>query len=311
MQKIKSFLKIVLSFVIILAGCSKRTTIFQEEEPPVPTQIEVPQFGNDENLEIVSWNIENFPKEGDNTITDVAEIIKDLKADIFAVQEIADTVAFRQLLNKLQNYNGIYSPDVYGDGSYQKTAFIYKKYQVQISGKEVLFSHDGYSFPRPPMQVYVRATNNNETFDFTLITLHLKATNEGDSPERRRSAIGKLKEYLDGQMVSNPDKDFVVAGDWNDELTDQQSSNVFQVLLDDSQDYQFVTRPLAQDPAENATYIKAPYRSVIDHILISSSLFGKYQAGSVQPIKIEQFFNKYVSEVSDHRPVGIQFPVFN
>jgi len=51
-------------------------------------------------------------------------------------------------------------------------------------------------------------------------------------------------------------------------------------------DYQFLTAQIAQDPVNNATYIKPPYISVIDQILISVDVLPEYDTGFTQVIKI-------------------------
>jgi len=227
------------------------------------------------------------------------------------MQEIADTNAFRELINSLNDYDGIYSDDVYSSGEYQKTAILYKKSLITLSQKASLFTDDSYSFPRPPLQAYITASSNQKTFDFTLIVVHLKASGGSENEARRRSACQKLKNYLDSKIAAGGDKDYIVAGDWNDILTDPPSENVFQVFLSDTLHYRFLTRELATDPLNNATYIGSSYRSVIDHILITSDVFPEYDAGTTEVIKVDRFFNKYVYEVSDHRPVGALFPVFS
>ncbi len=300
----------ILLLAVLALSCSTRVTNPPDERPPDSERIDLAPIGTDTTLEIVTWNVENFPQLKDQTISDVKEIILDLDADLYAMEEIADTTSFRKLLNALPGYDGIYSSDTYYNGSYQKTAVVYKTDLIQISDKKMLFTDDSYSFPRPPLQVYVQATGNQKTFDFTLIVLHLKATGEAASVQRRRSACAKLKQYLDEQLASAADKDFVVAGDWNDSLTDPETENVFQVFLNDSQDYIFLTLPLAQNPTENASYIGGSYRSLIDHLMITADALNEYDHGTTQVIKIDQHFNAYVYEVSDHRPVAAIFPVF-
>ena len=51
--------------------------------------------GTDETLDIVSWNIENFPKI-DSTIELLAPIIDSLNVDIFALQEITSSNALNE-----------------------------------------------------------------------------------------------------------------------------------------------------------------------------------------------------------------------
>ncbi|GAB4377566.1 MAG: hypothetical protein Kow0042_25490 [Calditrichia bacterium] len=300
----------LLVFLLIFSGCNKRTSNGPDIQIPDSSRIKLEPFGSENSLEILTWNIENFPKIGAQTVTDVVEIIRDLGADIIAMQEIRDTVSFRLVLSKLPNYDGTYSNDVYGDGSYQKTAVIFKKDMVSLLDKEMLFPNDSYSFPRPPLQVYLRVQKNNRTFDFYLIVLHLKAFSSSEDQARRRQACQKLKIYLDDQLATGPEKEFIVLGDWNDSLTDPDPENVFKVFLDDPADYHFLTASLAQSPQENATYIGYSIGSVIDHILITQEVTDEYNSGTTAVIKVDKSFGAYISEVSDHRPVGAIFPLF-
>ncbi|MBN2365449.1 MAG: endonuclease/exonuclease/phosphatase family protein [Calditrichaeota bacterium] len=295
---------------IFLLSCNKRITSTEDGRIPDSLRIDVPEFGAEETLDIVSWNIQNFPKLGTETISDVVEIIIDLNADIFGMQEIEDTISFREVLNRLPDYSGIYSLDIYSDGSYQKTGVIYKQNIISISDVKLIFTGDSYRFPRPPLQIYMSASSNLKTFDFTLIVLHLKALGGEQNEDRRRKACEKLKYYLDTEIVGSSDKDYIVVGDWNDELDDPPEDNVFQVFINDSQDYTFLSSILLENPFENATYI-GNTRSIIDHILISADARQEYGNGTTAVIKLDQYFSSYVYEVSDHRPVGARFQVFD
>lgn len=305
-------------FVILGQGCNKRVTNPPISQPPDSSRIQLPRFGGDDSLEIAAWNIEWFPygdpdnprSDQNRTISDVAEIMKDLDIDLYAMEEIADTLAFRQLLTELPGYDGVYSSDVYSFGQYQKTAVVYRKSLIQISDKKALFTDDSYSFPRPPLHVYVTAQRNNKTVDFHFIVVHLKASGGSTNEARRRSACQKLENYIKTQIAAGSDPDFVVAGDWNDVLTDPPSQNVFEAFLNYPQDYTFLTWGLAQNPSENSTYIGWSSGSVIDHILITASMMPVYDSGTTATIKVDQYFSSYVLEVSDHRPVGAIFPAF-
>ncbi len=301
---------VVITFLIlVVASCNQRINEPENQVLPDSLRIKIPVFGLNSSLEIVTWNIQNFPKLGEQTVSDVAEIIKDLDADIYGMQEIQDTLSFRRLLSLVPQYDGLYSSDIYNGGDYQKTAVVYRKNLVRLSAVEALFTGDTYSFPRPPLKVYVEAGSLSQPFDFTLIVLHLKASGGEENEARRRSACEKLKLYLDQEIASQTDKDFMVIGDWNDELTDPLADNVFQVFLNDSQNYGFLTEAFARDPSNYATYV-AGFTSVIDHILISADMRQEYTNGIIQVIKADLFFSSYIYEVSDHRPVAVRFPVF-
>ena len=118
-----------------------------------------------------------------------------------------------------------------------------------------------------------------------------------------------MKNYLDLEIANSPDKDYLVMGDWNDELNDPVADNVFQVFLNDPLNYAFLTQSLLNDPVSNATYIGS-FNSIIDQILISEDLQTEYSNGYLQVIKVDQVFSAYTYEVSDHRPVAAKFFVF-
>ena len=59
-----------------------------------------PEIGSDETLDIITWNIENFPKNN-QTENYVIQIINDINVDIIALQEIQDQNAFDNLVDNL------------------------------------------------------------------------------------------------------------------------------------------------------------------------------------------------------------------
>ncbi|MDP7028314.1 MAG: hypothetical protein QF380_07900, partial [Candidatus Marinimicrobia bacterium] len=61
-------------------------------------------FGDDNSLDIATWNIEWFPKNGQITVEYVTEIIEQLDLDILAIQEVDDTAMFDQMLVDLPAY---------------------------------------------------------------------------------------------------------------------------------------------------------------------------------------------------------------
>ncbi|KPK71262.1 hypothetical protein AMJ71_07040 [candidate division TA06 bacterium SM1_40] len=263
--------------------------------------------GEETSLEIVTWNIEWFPREGEATVQAVRQLVEDLDIDLYAVQEIADTAAFRSLLYSLPGYDGFWSPDAYTWGDYQKTGLIWRADQIAVSGLTSLFVGDDYAFPRPPIQVYVTASDGENEFDFHLVVLHLKAGGGEDNEARRRAAIETLKAYLDAQRQTAVDPDVIVAGDWNDELDDPSWDNVFNLFLADSLNYSFMTAPLAGD-TRWASYPSTG--SLIDHLLIDEEASSAYEGGFTETLRLDDEYAAYHAVVSDHRPVMSVFPIF-
>ena len=74
----------------------------------VAQDLEDLSFGDDNSLDIATWNIEWFPKNNQITIDYVTEIVNLLDLDILAIQELDDTAMFDQMLDSLPAYLGYY-----------------------------------------------------------------------------------------------------------------------------------------------------------------------------------------------------------
>lgn len=260
--------------------------------------------GSDTTLELATWNMEFFPLRGDTTVDLVRAVIQDLDIDMFAVQEIADTIAFAALLARLPGYDGLYSRDDYGH-SYQKTGVVYRTSVCSVSDVSQLFWGND-SFPRPPLMMAVRAAGEGWTFDFRLVVLHLKAGGSLSDRAKRAAACRILKEYLDEQVGRSGEDDWLVVGDWNDLLDDPPSENVFLPLLDDTLRYRFLTLPLAGN-ARHGSYI--PSGGLIDHIMATAGAMAEYSGGYAATLRLDDQLGGYEELVSDHRPVMVVFPV--
>ncbi len=295
----KRYCIIICGFLlIIIFSCGENQNLPSENTNGLSA------YGEENSLEIATWNIEWFPKDGQSTINKVREIIKTLDIDIFAIQEIADTLAFRQLVNSLSNYDGLYSADTYKD-DYQKTGIIYRNDIIQIGEVTQIFWYD-YNFPRPPLVIEITAQNHQNIFDFYLIVIHLKAFDHPNDRERRKAAAGSLKTYLDSAIANSDEKDYIIAGDWNDEIDDPPDENCFTVFLDDD-NYIFLTEPLAGNPS----YASYPYSSsLIDHILITKYAEEEYGNGEIKTIRLDDYIKNYDDIISDHRPVAAKFRAF-
>ncbi len=302
MQKLKTRTKILLLlFLIVSLACNKRVN----NEITPAERITIPKFGTNSTFEIATWNIQQFPKLNNQTIRDVAEIIRDLDIDLYAVQEITNSNAFSTLMDSLTEYDGIVATNT---GSFALwTGMIYKKSMISISNQEVLFANDP-NFPRLPYSVYIQASHNKKSFDFTLIVLHLKAQGDAASVQKRKVAIQTLEQYVSDELQQVGDSDFIIAGDWNDELEDAPAQNVFNPFLNKPQQYVFLTLPFVGSQTEY-TYIGGSFESLIDHIMVTASIDTAYTI-ETQIIKADQFFNQYLSEISDHRPVAARINAF-
>jgi endonuclease/exonuclease/phosphatase family metal-dependent hydrolase len=261
--------------------------------------------GSDSTFDLVTWNVHEFPGSGFRTIDTLAILINDLNVDMIALQEIADTNAFYDLVNNhLPGWAGCFAPYDYPSFPYLKTAVLWRTDRATVTSLEQLFVGYEYQFPRPPIHVQASVSFGGQQFDFNLVVLHLKAESDPDSQLRRRAAVIMLKAYLDNNIPNAPDSDWIVAGDWNDELDDPQSDNVFWPLLADSTHYRFLTLPLAGNPYW-ASY--PSFGSLIDHIMISRYADDDYGDGTTITLRLDDEYSNYRNRISDHRPVLSRF----
>jgi exonuclease III len=270
--------------------------------------IEDLDFGTEGTLDIVTWNIEFFPKNDQTTLQYVVEIIEAIDADIIAIQEVDDYFYFNDLVDFLAEYDGYYQ-----SSNNRGLAYLYKSDIISINAAYELFlaPPESDNFPRYPMVLDIDYYQER----IVLINNHYKCCGNGeleldddwDEETRRYNANLLLKNYIDNQFTNTP---VVLLGDLNDILTDVPEDNVFQNFLDDSSNYQFVDFEIATGPSSNFSYPSWP--SHIDHILITKELFLPFMAdgGGVETIKIDEFlaggFTEYDQNVSDHRPVGMR-----
>ncbi len=260
--------------------------------------------GTDTTFEVLTWNVHEFPGSGYRTIDTLAVLIRDLDIDMVAFQEIADTTSFRGLLTRLPGWAGFYAPYDYPSTPYIKTAVIWRTDRATVNYIEQLFVGYSYQFPRPPIHIYATVNCGGGQFDFHLIDMHLKAMSDQESQQRRQAAVLMLKAYLDVNAPAAPDHDWMVVGDWNDELDDPQSENVFWPLLTDSLDYRFLTLPMAGIPHWSSY---PSLNSLIDHIMIMSDANDEYANGTTITLRLDDEYSNYAYRISDHRPVMAMF----
>lgn len=240
------------------------------------------------SFDIVTWNIEHFPKEGASTISLLAEIIPTLNADIIGVQEIGSATNFNLLLAALPGWSGVISPT----GSI-KTGYLYKTSEVTVSAVTYPLV-DASAFPRSPM--FITATHTPTGQEVTLINLHLKCCDDDDSIPRRKSASDKLKAYIDANLSN---KAVVMLGDYNEDITQPEGNNVFKNFVDDDVNYEFADMTIAECSSAYWSYPSWP--SQLDHILVTNELFSKIKDTRV--LRLNECEGSYYNIISDHRPV--------
>ena len=263
-------------------------------------------FGTDETFEVMTWNIEWFPKNNQITVDYVTQIIQALDVDILAIQEVDDTDMFNQMLNGLPEYTGYLESEWFAG-----LAYIYKTDIIEINDIYEIYTTSPYwnAFPRSPMVMDLNFMGEN----IFIINNHFKCCGDGimnlddlgDEETRRYTASNLLKEYIDTNL---PNENVIVLGDLNDILTDALENNVFQMIINDSKNYLFSDMEIAESSSTDWSYPTWP--SHLDHILITNELFDELDNSDIQTIKIDEYldggWSEYDQNISDHRPVALK-----
>ena len=284
---------IIYIFLILFYSCSEENGM---------DSISI-NFGSTDSLDIITWNIENFPKDP-STINYVSDLIHAFdNIDIIALQEISDQSAFITLVNSLgaDIWNGYPG----SNNNYQSLSYLINTTNVEIidSPYNILEDYEYYFAYRPPYVTKILFNNQ----EYILIDVHLKCcgdgeldeTDSGDEETRRLWANYYLKEYVDTYFSND---NVIILGDFNDELTDQYLNNVFQDFIDDS-DYYFSDSNIASGDPNNWSFPGWP--SHLDHILMvnQSNIF------DAVTLRLDDYiiggWGKYNNYISDHRPVGV------
>ena len=266
------------------------------------------QFGTDDTLDVVTWNIEEFPKNGQSTAATVLDILQGLDADIVALQEIADVESFKQMVDQVPGWRGYVDSEWYAG-----LAYIYRADTIAVQSHYEIYTTREFwrPFPRSPQVMEFRFKGR----DFVMINNHFKCCGDGfidryepwDEETRRMDATDLLKAYIDTHFA---ERSVIVLGDFNDSLTDTISHNVFASLLDDPDHYRFTDMGIAEGGSSGWSY--PSYPSHLDHILISSGLFAGFEHldSRVLSLPVDEVlfdgWREYEEAVSDHRPVGLR-----
>ena len=291
-------MKHLIILLFLLSGCFSMTAQVSSDLT----------FGTEQTLEIMTWNIEHFPKNGQTTVEYVIDIIEALDVDILAIQEIDDISSFEQMVDALSDYNG-YLESVWFAG----LAYIYKPDVIQINSFYEIYTSSEYwnYFPRSPMVMDLNYMDER----FVIINNHFKCcgdgvldiNNDNDEETRRYYASYLLKEYVDSNFF---DDNVFILGDLNDDLVDVAGNNVFQMFLDDDDNYLFVDFEIASGNSSDWSYPTWP--SHLDHILITNELFDEFENidSDIKTIKVDEYlaggWSEYDENVSDHRPVALK-----
>ena len=264
-------------------------------------------FGTNNSLDIVTWNLEWFPKNGNITIDSLKSIIEKIDADIYAFQEIDNIGSFNVLKNQLLGYSGLVK-----NTSNLNLAFLYKN-SVTIDSSYSILNDYNYVFAgRTPFVIDI----NYNGMNVSIFNNHFKCCGDGtldlgdssDEEYRRLQAMNYLKNYIDNNNYSNS----IILGDLNDLIEDNIYDNVFISIINDSLNWKIIDDHIPNQITSNWSFPNWP--SHLDHIILSKSLLPLIndQQIDVKTIRVDNYFQnfyQYDNTISDHLPVGLRLNI--
>ncbi len=299
---------VVLAAVVLvwIGGCGETTTVTLPPDEGGHLFADL-AWGDSTTFDIVTWNVENFPKNGTQTVDYLVAAVAALRPDIVALQEIDGPTSFQRVVEELPGFAGYRATSAPYE---QNLAYIYDTATVAVDTIYEILTDDGRELPRSPLVLECRYRGH----DLVVVDNHFKCCGDGtvdasdpwDEETRRRDASLLLHDFIEDRW---PDRAVILLGDLNDILTDPAPANVFQVFLDDPDHYRFADMAIATGPAVNWSYHG---QSHIDHLLVTDELFAPLEAAgsSVQTLRLDQElpggYGEYDSNLSDHLPVGMR-----
>ena len=255
------------------------------------------------------FDAEDDPYRNDETTTTksrddlrlVATIIRDIDADVLALQEVENRGYLRRFLDVLLQDFG-YRNVVHYEGNDERGIDVCLVSRVPI-GPVTSYRHlqfpdaDGTlrRFQRDLLSVRVEPTGSPP---FDVWVVHLKSKGGDDSQAAVRLAEAqKIRELLDERFAADPMSRIVVCGDFNDTF-----DSVPLQTIANSPSGRLVSFFDKIPPANRITYNREPHREMIDFILCSPAMAKDYVEHSY---KI--FYGSTETTGSDHNPVVAAF----
>lgn len=263
------------------------------------------EVSKDQTFEVATWNINwfgsasNGPDDEAEQMANVATVITEVDADLYAFQEISNTAAFADLIAGLEGYGGFMADF----SQTQKTAFVFKRTTIDSLDSGMITSgmtQSNWANGRYPLFFRFNATVEGESREIYAYNIHAKAFDDLSSYNQRVNASAELKQYLDSEREAD---NIIFLGDYNDTIEGSISAGKDSPYdnFDEDEEYTILTKSL-----EERGFASQASGSFIDHITVTSKLMDEY---IVQTERVENttYIGSYLSSTSDHYPIWTRF----
>ncbi len=189
MKKKYSYAFLILVIALFFSSCGENQSL-----TPPEVETNILKFGTDHTLDIVTWNLREFPWK-DETIDLLVEIISQMEVEVFALQEIMEPYKLHELASRLPDYEAL----VYNAGTSWCLGYLYDASKVELINEFTIYAGMGRPFPRPPYVLRMDFEDEDAETDARNIldlTDYFQVTLAGPSP------VAKVVEDGDNKYLS-------------------------------------------------------------------------------------------------------------
>jgi endonuclease/exonuclease/phosphatase family metal-dependent hydrolase len=286
-----------------------------ESLPVVTKPKDRPTFTRKDQITIATYNIRNLydgdddlyhnddttPAKPRDELKRVAKVIRELDADVLALQEVENR-------GYLQRFVDVFLPDmgytnvVHFEGNDLRGSDVCLLSRIPV-GAVTSYRHQRFSLPGGRTKAFSRDLLTVEILppdsaSFEVWVVHLKSNHDGrDYAEPIRVAeANAIRKIVDDRLKRDPSAAFVLCGDFNDTA---DSVTVETIIGQGARALRPTHDAIGKD--QQITYNREPYLSMIDFMLCSPAMHGRYVEGSCK-IRVSTL----EESGSDHNPVMLR-----
>lgn len=283
-----------------------------------------------DKLKIVNWNIEWFghsslgPTDDALQEQNVKTIFQNINADLYMLGEIVNVGRLSNIVSQMPGFEYIVSDfcsastNTTGCASDQKLAFVFRSsvvkkirsYGVLRSPNSSAYANFNWSSGRFPFLMEADVFSNGFQKKIQFIAVHAKA-NTADfivSYNKRKNGALELRDSL---LVQYPTSNWIVLGDYNDDLDKTITTQMAPVTessfasFTNEPSFRPVTLPLSLAGQPSTV----SYPDIIDHVTVSNEMHQYYVPNSARTLKteVESWVTNFGNTTSDHYPIYTEF----
>src|SRR5438876_2235982 len=274
-----------------------------------------------DTFSVATYNLENYLDEssgprhpkGEAAKDKIREMIRAMKPDVLAVEEIGSTDTLLELRSSLraEGLNYPHWSHVAGFDTNIHVAVLSRFPFLACrphTNEGFLLNGRRFRVSRGFAEVDVQV---NAGYKFTLIAAHLKSRREvpqADEADLREQEAAILREIIDARLGADPNLNLIVLGDFND----LKDSKPIRTIIGRGKNALIDTRPAERNnelppasngsPARNITWTyyfnKNDTYSRIDYLLLSRGMAREWQTNATYVLALPGW-----GVASDHRPI--------